>query len=52
MSEKFADITIGDERFDANRENTTIYNHYGQGELYDHVFVQVTEARAHYGNLR
>jgi hypothetical protein len=40
MSEYFAKITFsGGEQVEATRENTTVYNHYGMGELYDHVFV-------------
>ena len=42
MSEKFANINLPDgESYDATRANTSVYNHYGKGELYDHVFVQL-----------
>lgn len=48
MSEKFANIIVGDENYDATRENTTVYNHYGRGELYDHVFVEISDEQGAY----
>jgi hypothetical protein len=49
MSEKFANINISNgESVDATRFNTSVYNHYGQGELYDHVWVQKDETTGIY----
>ena len=48
MSEKFANIIVGDESYDATRENTTVYNHFGMGELYDHVYVDINDTQGVY----
>ena len=49
MSEKFANINLPDgESYDATRANTFVYNHYGGGELYNHVYVRLNEEQGVY----
>lgn len=51
MSEKlpvFANLQFEDREVEATRANTSVYNHYGKGELYDHVFVQIDEKTGTY----
>lgn len=39
-SPEFAKITFGDgEKVSATRDNTTLYNHFGELALWDHVFI-------------
>lgn len=49
MSESFANITFSDgESIKATRENTTVYTHFGAGELYDHIFIRHTSDKGAY----
>lgn len=41
--EPFAFVNAGGERYGANCENTSVYQHLGKLALYDNVFVQISE---------
>jgi hypothetical protein len=49
MSESFAEISFGEDKtVKATVENTVVYSHAGDNELYDHVFISLNEEQGAY----
>jgi hypothetical protein len=49
MSEAFANISFGNgEGIKASADNTVVYSHKGEAEMYDHVFIEVNDKQGVY----